>query len=61
MIYLYRFIHSSSVTEHLDVAVPDRNTSWVATAFVMSERLGLGVAEESVEVIFFAPFYFNRE
>ncbi|XP_075122981.1 CD109 antigen-like [Leptodactylus fuscus] len=47
---------SSSSTKSLDIAVPDRNTSWVATAFVISERLGLGVAEESVEISIFKPF-----
>ncbi|KAG9493736.1 hypothetical protein GDO78_001552 [Eleutherodactylus coqui] len=47
---------SSSLTENVDVAVLDRNTSWVATAFVISERLGLGVVEESVEITVFKPF-----
>ncbi|XP_075719802.1 CD109 antigen-like [Rhinoderma darwinii] len=47
---------SSSLTENLDVAVPDRNTSWVATAFVISERFGLGIAEDSVEISVFKPF-----
>ncbi|XP_044147056.1 LOW QUALITY PROTEIN: CD109 antigen-like [Bufo gargarizans] len=47
---------SSSLTEKHDVTVPDRNTSWVATAFVISERLGLGVAEEFVEISVFKPF-----
>ncbi|XP_056419557.1 uncharacterized protein LOC130361023 [Hyla sarda] len=44
---------SSSITKNLDVAVPDRNASWVATAFVISEHLGLGIAEESVELTVF--------
>ncbi|XP_069829442.1 CD109 antigen-like [Dendropsophus ebraccatus] len=46
---------SSNLTENLDLAVPDKNTSWVATAFVISERLGLGVAEESVEITVLKP------
>ncbi|XP_073529634.1 CD109 antigen-like [Phyllobates terribilis] len=47
---------SSSLTENLDVNVPDKNTSWVATAFVISERLGLGVVEEPVEISVVKPF-----
>ncbi|XP_075194550.1 CD109 antigen-like [Anomaloglossus baeobatrachus] len=46
---------SSSLTENVDVAIPDKNTSWVATAFVISERLGLGVVEEPVEISVIKP------
>ncbi|XP_077137824.1 CD109 antigen-like [Ranitomeya variabilis] len=47
---------SSGLTENLDVTVPDKNTSWVATAFVISERLGLGVVEEPMEISAVKPF-----
>lgn len=34
----------------MEVIVPDTITSWVATAFVMSENHGLGVTTVPVEV-----------
>ncbi|CAJ0960156.1 unnamed protein product [Ranitomeya imitator] len=53
---MMKLIHSSSLTENFNVTVPDKNTSWVATAFVISERLGLGVVEEPVEISAVKPF-----
>lgn len=41
---------SDSVSSAIQVIVPDRLTTWVATAFVMSENLGLGFVEAPVEV-----------
>lgn len=41
---------SDSVSSAIQVIVPDRLTTWVATAFVMSENLGLGFGEAPVEV-----------
>ncbi|KAM5165171.1 CD109 antigen-like [Mantella aurantiaca] len=42
---------SSSLQSSFPVTVPDVNTTWVATAFVISENLGLGVVEEPAEVL----------
>ncbi|KAG8582006.1 hypothetical protein GDO81_007888 [Engystomops pustulosus] len=41
---------SSSLTKKLEVTVPNKNTTWVATAFVISEGLGLGVTDLPVEL-----------
>lgn len=35
----------------MEVTVPDTITLWVASAFVMSENLGLGILTAPVEVI----------
>lgn len=45
------FFNSSSLSRNLQVTVPDKNTTWVATAFVMSEGLGLGITDVPIEVI----------
>nr|DBA26423.1 TPA: hypothetical protein GDO54_010688 [Pyxicephalus adspersus] len=44
-------IKGSGLTSKLPFTVPDMSTTWVATAFVVSENLGLGVVEEPVEVL----------
>lgn len=41
-------IRSTSAT--LNVTVPDTITAWVASAFIISENLGLGVIKMPVEV-----------
>nr|DBA26422.1 TPA: hypothetical protein GDO54_010687 [Pyxicephalus adspersus] len=41
---------SSSLSRNIQVTVPDKNTTWVATAFVMSEGLGLGFIDVPIEV-----------
>ncbi|NXH20679.1 CD109 protein, partial [Bucco capensis] len=41
----------------LEVTVPDSITSWVASAFVMSEKSGLGVTTAPVELEAFQPFF----
>ncbi|PKK33140.1 CD109 molecule, partial [Columba livia] len=41
----------------MEVIVPDTITSWVATAFVMSENHGLGVTTVPVELEAFQPFF----
>jgi len=41
---------SPSTTAELTVTVPDSITTWSATAFVMSEDLGLGILQSPVEV-----------
>lgn len=34
----------------IELTVPDSITTWTATAFVMSENLGLGVVEQPAQV-----------
>uniref|UniRef100_A0A8D2Q9Q0 CD109 molecule n=1 Tax=Varanus komodoensis TaxID=61221 RepID=A0A8D2Q9Q0_VARKO len=41
----------------LNVTVPDTITSWVASAFIISENLGLGVMEVPLELEVFQPFF----
>ncbi|KGL88563.1 CD109 antigen, partial [Charadrius vociferus] len=41
----------------MEVIVPDTITSWVASAFVMSENSGLGVTTAPVELEAFQPFF----
>ncbi|CAD5111030.1 DgyrCDS382 [Dimorphilus gyrociliatus] len=41
----------------INAVVPDTITSWVATAFAMSETDGLGVAEEGAKVTVFKSFF----
>ncbi|NXI47362.1 CD109 protein, partial [Galbula dea] len=41
----------------VEVVVPDTITSWVASAFVMSEKSGLGVTTAPVELEAFQPFF----
>ncbi|KAM4771055.1 CD109 antigen-like [Rhinophrynus dorsalis] len=50
---------SSGLSSNLQVTVPDTliGTSWLASAFVISEGLGLGVTNESVELKVFKPFF----
>ncbi|XP_077343507.1 CD109 antigen-like [Lithobates pipiens] len=46
---------SSSLSRNLQVTVPDKNTTWVATAFVMSEGLGLGITDVPIELSVVKP------
>uniref|UniRef100_A0A8D2M0I6 CD109 antigen n=1 Tax=Varanus komodoensis TaxID=61221 RepID=A0A8D2M0I6_VARKO len=41
----------------VNVTVPDTITSWVASAFIISENLGLGVMEVPLELEVFQPFF----
>ncbi|KAL2306732.1 hypothetical protein Nmel_004665, partial [Mimus melanotis] len=41
----------------MDAVVPDTITSWVASAFVVSEKGGLGVTTAPVELEVFQPFF----
>nr|XP_019964133.1 PREDICTED: CD109 antigen-like [Paralichthys olivaceus] len=50
---------SDSDTKELRVTAPDSITAWVATAFVMSENLGLGVVEEPAELTVFQDFFLS--
>ncbi|XP_027624029.1 CD109 antigen [Tupaia chinensis] len=44
-------------SQTFEVTVPDSITSWVATAFVISEDLGLGLTTAPVELQAFQPFF----
>ncbi|XP_075058733.1 CD109 antigen-like isoform X2 [Mixophyes fleayi] len=48
---------SSSLVTNLQFAVPDKNTSWVATAFVISEGLGLGITDGPAEISVVKPLF----
>ncbi|XP_062324493.1 CD109 antigen isoform X2 [Osmerus eperlanus] len=50
---------SVSETAELFVTAPDSITSWVATAFVMSPNLGLGIVETPVELTVFQDFFLS--
>ncbi|XP_066215114.1 CD109 antigen isoform X1 [Saccopteryx leptura] len=47
----------SRIYQEFEVTVPDSITSWVATAFVISEDLGLGLTASPVELQAFQPFF----
>ncbi|XP_073935392.1 CD109 antigen isoform X3 [Castor canadensis] len=47
----------SKIYQEFEVTVPDSITSWVATAFVISEDLGLGLTAAPVELQAFQPFF----
>lgn len=47
---LFNFLHSDSDSAEITLTVPDSITTWTATAFVMSENLGLAIIEEPAEV-----------
>ncbi|XP_068021293.1 CD109 antigen [Melanerpes formicivorus] len=48
---------SSGTDTTLEVTAPDTITSWLASAFVVSERGGLGVTTAPVELEAFQPFF----
>ncbi|XP_040920879.1 CD109 antigen [Toxotes jaculatrix] len=50
---------SNSDTTALTLTVPDSITTWTATAFVMSENLGLGVVERPAELTVFQDFFLS--
>lgn len=47
----------SRIYQEFEVTVPDSITSWVATAFVISEDLGFGLTTAPVELQAFQPFF----
>ncbi|KAF0886486.1 CD109 protein, partial [Crocuta crocuta] len=47
----------SKIYQEFEVTVPDSITSWVATAFVISEDLGFGLTRTPVELQAFQPFF----
>ncbi|XP_037375872.1 CD109 antigen [Talpa occidentalis] len=49
----------SRTFQDFEFTVPDSITSWVATAFVISEDLGLGLTATPVELQAFQPFFID--
>ncbi|XP_028642176.1 CD109 antigen [Grammomys surdaster] len=49
----------SKVYEDFEVTVPDSITSWVASAFVISEDLGFGLTTVPAELQAFQPFFIS--
>ncbi|XP_064195938.1 CD109 antigen [Anguilla rostrata] len=50
---------SASTTASLPVTVPDSITSWTATAFVMSDNLGLGLVSAPPKLTVFQDFFLS--
>ncbi|KAM4694312.1 CD109 antigen-like [Discoglossus pictus] len=50
---------SSGSNTNLQITVPDTITSWVASAFVISDNLGLGVTDGPVELEAFQNFFIS--
>ncbi|XP_056150214.1 CD109 antigen [Lampris incognitus] len=48
-----------STTAEMTLTVPDSITTWTATAFVMSQNLGLGILETPVELIVYQDFFLS--
>ncbi|XP_028253770.1 CD109 antigen [Parambassis ranga] len=49
----------NSQTVEIPLTVPDSITRWTATAFVMSEELGLGIVEQPAELTVFQDFFLS--
>nr|XP_033503796.1 CD109 antigen isoform X2 [Epinephelus lanceolatus] len=49
----------NSDTTEITLTVPDSITTWTATAFVMSENLGLGIIENPAELTAFQDFFLS--
>ncbi|XP_077162751.1 CD109 antigen [Paroedura picta] len=57
--WIWHEITPSSTVAIVDVTVPDTITSWIASAFIISENLGLGVTKIPVELEVFQPFFIS--
>ncbi|KAM3856320.1 CD109 antigen [Vipera latastei] len=55
--WLWQEIMTRSTEATINVTVPDTITSWVASAFIISENLGLGVLKMPIELEVFQPFF----
>ncbi|XP_042302267.1 CD109 antigen [Sceloporus undulatus] len=55
--WIWREITTRSTETTVNVTVPDTITSWVASAFIISENLGLGVIKMPIELEVFQPFF----
>ncbi|KAM4632857.1 CD109 antigen [Polymixia lowei] len=49
----------NSTTAEMTVTVPDSITTWTASAFVMSENLGLGILQTPAELTVFQDFFMS--
>ncbi|XP_068610239.1 CD109 antigen [Brachionichthys hirsutus] len=49
----------ASTTAELDLTAPDSITTWVASAFVMSRDLGLGLVEAPEKLVVFRDFFMS--
>ncbi|XP_054577628.1 CD109 antigen isoform X2 [Eptesicus fuscus] len=49
----------SRIYQEFEVTVPDSITTWLATAFVVSEDLGFGLTPTPVELQVFQPFFIS--
>ncbi|KAM7368320.1 hypothetical protein PAMP_014548 [Pampus punctatissimus] len=49
----------NSDTKEIKLTVPDSITTWTATAFVLSENLGLGIIEQPAELTVFQDFFLS--
>lgn len=50
---------SDSDTQTLALTVPDSITTWTATAFVLSDELGLGLVEQPAQLTVFQDFFLS--
>ncbi|XP_062981026.1 CD109 antigen [Elgaria multicarinata webbii] len=57
--WIWREITTRSTQATVNVTVPDTITSWVASAFIISENLGLGVIKMPIELEVFQPFFLS--
>uniref|UniRef100_A0A670YKG3 CD109 antigen n=1 Tax=Pseudonaja textilis TaxID=8673 RepID=A0A670YKG3_PSETE len=57
VLFILSFFIFRSTETTINVTVPDTITSWVASAFIISENLGLGVMKIPIELEVFQPFF----
>ncbi|KAE8286436.1 CD109 antigen 150 kDa TGF-beta-1-binding protein [Larimichthys crocea] len=58
-IWVKRMEPSDSDSIEKTLTVPDSITTWTATAFVISENLGLGITDKPAELTAFQPFFLS--
>ncbi|XP_068137594.1 LOW QUALITY PROTEIN: CD109 antigen-like [Hyperolius riggenbachi] len=51
------YLSSNITTTSLPLKAPNKNTTWVATAFVISEKLGFGITDGPVELTVLKPLF----
>uniref|UniRef100_A0A3B4F0R3 CD109 molecule n=1 Tax=Pundamilia nyererei TaxID=303518 RepID=A0A3B4F0R3_9CICH len=59
LFFFFAVCCSNSNTKEMALTVPDSITTWIATAFVMSENLGLGIVEQPAELTVFQDFFLS--
>nr|XP_060608900.1 CD109 antigen [Anolis sagrei ordinatus] len=57
--WIWREIMTRSTETTVNVTVPDTITSWVASAFIISENLGFGVIKMPIELEVFQKFFMS--